>query len=445
MINRIAAHFTLLGALLACLTIVAGCEREEPKTDGAAAATPAAKAEASPQPEPTHDAALLLSQAQFVKKLVPGSAKTRLAPGPAKLTFLYYNGGQWTPRVIEDPDANVFHKAMPFDPPGGKPGILTIGAEREPKPATLKLWHHTDTGWKGTLLWEATFGGTWNRFRDVEVGDVMGDATPEIVIVTHDQGVVVVLEKTADGWTPHRIDENPDTFVHEVEIGDVDGDGHNEIFATPSAPNRVDGSPQPGRVVMYRYDGKEFTKETIAESDDRHFKEILLADVIGAGTPQLYTVLEAELNTAPAAVGGDEVEIDQVRFENGTHESKLIARLPDKQCRFLLCGDVNADGKQELVASAFKSGIWVITHDGDTWKPQVIDDNSSGYEHAAALGDFDGDGTPEIYAAGDDQGKLCEYRWNGDGFTRSEIFDLTKGDITFGLMACLQSKYLTAP
>ena len=40
-------------------------------------------------------------------------------------------------------------------------------------------------------------------------------------------------------------------FVHEIEIGDVDGDGVLEVYATPSEPNRLDGKPQSGVVVRY--------------------------------------------------------------------------------------------------------------------------------------------------------------------------------------------------
>ena len=43
-----------------------------------------------------------------------------------------------------------------------------------------------------------------------------------------------------------EIDEKPDTFVHEIEIGDIDGDGKLEFFATPSDRNSASGS-QAGR------------------------------------------------------------------------------------------------------------------------------------------------------------------------------------------------------
>ncbi len=36
--------------------------------------------------------------------------------------------------------------------------------------------------------------------RDIEIGDVTGDGKDDLVIATHDQGVVAVLQKKGDGW-----------------------------------------------------------------------------------------------------------------------------------------------------------------------------------------------------------------------------------------------------
>ncbi|MFH0981159.1 MAG: VCBS repeat-containing protein [Planctomycetota bacterium] len=422
--------------VLACVGALmpVGCEKKAPPSD----ANSNAEAVQPPQPtrEPDRQAALLLAQAQFVEQKT-ADGKTRPIPGPAKLIFVYPDGGRWTPEVLEDHDGNVFHKAMAFDPPGGPPGILTISANKAPRPAMLKVWHRTANGWKGTLLWEAHFGGNFNRFRDVEVGDVTGDGRPEIVVATHDQGVVAVLQETGGTWNITEIDRAPNIFVHEIEIGDVDGDGRNEIFATPSARNKVDGTPQPGWVVMYRHDGEKFSRQVVEEFDARHVKELLVADVHHIGRADLYAVLEVQLGQrSPPNSAEENVEIKQYHFTGAEASGALIATLPDKQCRFLHVGDVDADGKAELVASAFRSGIWIIRPEGETWAAERIDDDSSGYEHATALADLDGDGKLEIYAAADDQQQLRRYCWNGATFERTDLFKLTKGDITFGLMPC---------
>lgn len=394
------------------------------------------------------DSALLLAQAAFVKEERQGG-KSSFIPGAAKLIFVYPDGGRWTYEELEDPDGNVFHKAMPFDLPGEQPGILTISANKVPLPAVLKVWRRTSDGWKDTRLWEANFGGKYNRFRDVEIGDVTGDGKPDIVIATHDKRIVAVLQKTGDAWEPILIDEVPGRFVHEVEIGDVDGDGCNEIFATPSAPNKVDGTPQPGWVVMYRYENGEFSHRVVEEFSERHVKEILVADVLGIGRPDLYAVLEVQFaQHADTFAYGEqqEVEIRRYQFTDGDAVGSLVATLPDMQCRFLSAGDVDGDGKAELIASAMKSGIWMIKPGADEWTTELIDSGSSGFEHASVLADMDGDGKLEIYAADDDQKQLRRYRWTGQKFERTDLFRLDQHDMTFtfGLMPCVDAKCLAA-
>ena len=102
------------------------------------------------------------------------------------------------------------------------------------------------------MLWKTDFGGRFSRLRDAEVADVLGDGVPTVVVGTHDQGVVALVRPDGKGgFAAKELDRQPDTFVHEIEVGDLDGDGVLEIYATPSRPNKLDGTPQPGSVVRY--------------------------------------------------------------------------------------------------------------------------------------------------------------------------------------------------
>jgi len=226
---------------------------------------------------------LLMGQAQFVDD--NGSMK----PGPAKLVIIQMTDDGWKEVVLEDPVSNVFHKAMIYDFEGEEPGILTIGANQ----AALKIWRHQDGAWQETLLWNPVFGGKWDRLRDIEIGDVTGDGIDELVIATHDQGVVAVAMRTDEGWDIMEMSRMPSTFVHEVEIGDVDGDGLNEFFTTPSEPNKASGHSQPGHVYMYKWNGTEFVQSVVDDFETSHAKEILAADMNGDGISELFSVMEA--------------------------------------------------------------------------------------------------------------------------------------------------------
>ncbi len=332
-------------------------------------------------------------------------------PDAAVMYLFSKDGKKWKHEKIEDKDSNVFHKAIQY----GKEGILTIGANE----AKLKLWNRVDGEWTAETLWHPTFGGKHNRLRDFEVADFDGDGRDDLAIATHDQGVVAVVWNKEDGWKPEEIDRKENTFVHEIEIGDLDKDGKLEIFATPSQPNTASGHGQGGAVVRYAWDGEKFVKSSVVELEARHIKEILVADIEGDGTQEIYAALEAQMGE-----GGTRekpVEIRRFDWKDGKFVPTKVAEIDDRFCRFLVAGDPDADGKTELVAASFVAGIFVIEKTETGYAPTNIDSESGGFEHAAYLTDLDGDGKQELYVADDKGGALRQYIHKDGKYTSKVI------------------------
>ncbi len=373
-----------------------------------------AKAPVRPRAEllqPGESGALLLALAELGK-----NADGSPLPLPARLGILTEVAGAWSYRTFEDPDSNVFHKAMVYrgDP---QAGILTLGGNA----AAVKLWRPDGSV---ETLWQADFGGKFSRMRDAEIGDLYGDGSKAIAVATHDQGVVEVLRpNAAGGFDAIELDREPNTVVHEIEIGDLDGDGTLEVYATPTAPNRVDGTPQPGKVVRYvpaRGEGRTI----VADLGDRHAKEILVVDLDRDGRDELYVSVEA--------VSGGQTEIRRYLAGTPPDAGQRVATLNDRLCRFLTAGDVDGDGELEVIAATYKAGLWLLrpspkTETAETWSAELIAADSSGFEHAALLADLDRNGRDELYVASDNQSEVRRYTWTRAGWQHEVILHHTDG------------------
>lgn len=403
---------TTLVAMLAC----AACSKKEPPAPAPVEVQQPAKSEAvapAPQAPPTTakppKRALALALSQF------DGAK----PKPARTELLVPQEGLWKVIGFDDADSNVFHKALALSGADGKPELITIAGMK----ATVKRWGAGGTS--PATLWTESFGGKFDRMRDAELGDVDGDGKVDIVVGTHDQGVVAYLTRAkGDSWSVEKIDREPNTFIHEIELGDLDKDGVLEIYATPSEPNRLDAGEQSGMVVRYVPKLKQGRK-VVADLGKRHAKEILVTDLDGDGTDELYVAVEALTKGDRSNVEIVEpVEIRRYDANTPATKGKAVARIQDRYCRFLTAGDVDGDGKRELIAAAFRSGVWLIkpaAKAGDPWAIENIEPESSGFEHAALLTDLDEDGRDELYVAADDQGELRRYVWRDGKFARETI------------------------
>ena len=421
---------------LLLLLFGAGCNKQAGQSADSQEADTSASGAASSAPILTPPArvgaTLFLAQAQFENRTTD-DGKVKPVPGPARLLVYRKGDRRWSRQVIEDPDSNVFHKAAWFQPPKGAPGILTIGAVQ----AYLKLWRPDGDGWTAESLWNPTFGGKYDRLRDFEVGDVTGDGADDIVIATHDQGVVAVMVWRGEKYEPTEIHREPDTFVHEIELGDIDGDGDLEIFDTPSHPNKLDGSIQPGAIDMWMRQGDTWKQHRVEDLPTRHAKEILTITLPGERHAVLLASLEGE-QIGSTQGGGDTTRIRLYRWNGKSFSSTDVAVLPGKLCRFLTYGDTDGDGKKEVVAFTKSSGIWKLEPGkgaADPWQKRLIATGSSGFEHAAYLHDFNGDGRDEIYVASDDQHELRCYWYDGTRYVYEVIDRLKDRTITWNVTA----------
>jgi hypothetical protein len=416
-------------ALIAVLSLVftLGCGDEGDKTAESAKATvPAASAApeskrpaATSKPTTPDDLPMGLVLALSVFPEAKPGDEGAPVPLPAELEFLVRRGGEWVKTGLLDSESNVFHKAMSYEMPNGELGLLTGAGEK----ALLKLWTKQDGVYSAQTLWEKNFGGRFSRMRDLEVGDIDGNGSNVIAIATHDQGVVAIVRPKGGGYEVEELDLEKDTFVHEIELGDMDGDGALEIYATPSEPNRLDGSHQSGKVVRY-VPSKGEGRVVVADLGDRHAKEILVDDLDGNGKDELYVIVEGQKNADGKGLA-HRTEIWRYEADTPADEGVVIVELDDRMGRFLTPSDLDGDGKKEIVAALFSKGVWWLRPGADPtekWRKKAIDRRSSSFEHAAIATDLDGDGAQELYVASDNNQAIRRYVWNGRRLVKEEIY-----------------------
>ncbi len=369
---------------------------------------------------------LLLAKSLSTRKGVNEGAFLLMRPGGPD--------GTWTRELVVDAAGDdkagsfVMHKALWFEPEVGDPGVLTCSADD----AKLSIWRENGGSWNEEVLWTGLLGEKNHRLRDMEIADVTGDGIVDICLATHDLSKVFIVEQNNGEYTVDWVDEGTTEryFVHEMEVGDVDGDGVAEMYTTPSLPNTSNGEQQAGDIAMYKKDGDGWKKTYIERFETRHAKEILIYDLDQDGTPELYASLEGEgivLGGPNAGGEGDPTFIKRYVWKDGEFVAEDIMELPGYLCRFLNGGDTDGDGQHEIIASTDSKGIFKIFQDGDGWKrrPVLISSRSSGFEHATILHDWDGDGIDDVFVASDNQKTLQRVTWNTERskYDREVLFD----------------------
>lgn len=380
------------------------------------------QAEPPPQPPPTQPLPTLILAMSDFEQGPEGEPVVQ----PARAVLLRFDGDQIHQVEIRDPASSVFHKAIPW-----RSGVLTIAGDQ----ARVVHWTPDGQRFEPSVLWEAAFGGEHDRIRDLEIGDVTGDGVLDLVVATHDQGIVAVGQEGEQGWTWTELGRRPDTFVHEIELGDLDQDGRLEIYATPSEPNRSSGEAQPGGVERWVFRDQGFVREPIAHWSETHAKEILLTD-LGSG-PALFAVKEGE--TDPGGALRSPAQVVELALVNGAWIERPVATLlGERQARFLVAGDPLGRGRASLVATGMRTGIWHIEPENSGYRARQIDSASGGFEQAALITDLDGDGHQELYVFSEPQGKpreLRRYLWVDGKMHRSVLHTEPQPGIVWGIAA----------
>ncbi len=321
-------------------------------------------------------------------------------------------------------DSNVAHKGEIGDLDRDGLNELYVACGQN---ASLKVYKKVNGTWAGEVVWKPPF----IRVRDIETGDVNTDGWPELVAGTHKDGVVAVVKKSGDSWDITEVDRAENIYVHEVEISDTDGDGINEFFSNPTAPNIRKGMPQPGFIVMHKWNGSGYQRVLVDDLNYTHAKEIVTGDLDNDGKNELIAALwgiAKETNESGQKIQEGKVKVEleiplkikMYDFDNCI-QGKIIAEINDIKARSLKIGDADNDGLNELIIGTDTEGLQIVRMADGSWERRIIDANLTGNIHEVMIIDVDSDGQNEIVANSDKQGIVNVYEWDGQWKARTVI------------------------
>jgi hypothetical protein len=240
--------------------------------------------------------------------------------------------------------------------------------------------------------------------RSVAVGEFDGDGRLDLAVANYGSNTVSVLLGNGDGTFQAARSFATGSGPNSVAAGDFNGDGLLDLAV---ANNGHYGQNSTVSVLLSNGDGsfqaaRNFNAGTAPSS-------AAVADFNGDGIPDLAVANQASDNVSVLLGNGDGSFQTSRNFPTGPGP------------RSVAVGDFNGDGRLDLaVANAgtyptYQGSVSVLVGNGDgsfQTAPTLAAGDRPG---SVAVGDFDGDGTPDIAVANRASSNVSVLLGNGDG------------------------------
>jgi hypothetical protein len=263
----------------------------------------------------------------------------------------------------------------------------------------------------------ATGTGRDSRPLSIAVGDLNGDRKPDLVTANGGDVVSVVMNRGGGSFRAKR-DYVVGGGAFSVATADLNGDGRLDLAVADADAGAVS-------VLINRGDGTFGARADYAAARDP--ASIAVQDLDGDGKPDVVTANTPEENLDAATVS--------VLLNNGDGTFRARRDYPTGPYnRSVALADLNGDGKADVVAANHggNGSVSVLLNRGDgTFAPRrdyAVGHSRYGTQvNAAAVGDMNADGKPDVVTA-DDRNTVSVLLNNGDAsFRPSREYALFRG------------------
>jgi hypothetical protein len=347
--------------------------------------------------------------------------------GDGKPDLAVANGGEGSVSVLLGNGDGTFQDPRPYFATGANPRSLGVGNFNGDGKPDLAVTNYGD-GSVSVLLGNGD--GTFQAHVDYPTGkgpsgvtlaDFNGDRKLDLAVTNYDDGSVSVLLGNGDGTFQPHVDYATGRGPNSVTVGDFNGDSRQDLAITNYSDNSVS-------VLLGNGDGTFRTH--VGYATGVASLSVVVGDFNRDGKPDLVVISSDDYHDASNFVSvflgnGDGTFQTRVDYEKSYDLFSLTV------------GDFNGDGKPDLAVTGSVRSCTNATH--CFWVPflEVLLDNSDGsfqtsarhgvdnFPSSMAVGDFNSDGKADL-AVTNDENSVSVLLGNGDGTFQPSI-DYARG------------------